>query len=119
MSTSRDARREVRRETRAERRRAAAAQQRMRRPWWLVGLAASIVVLAALAWVALGPKGTATSGPGGLPGPLGGPNVAQDVNSLVGKPAPAFTLADSEGTARTVTPGQGRPLVLVSHMGIT
>ena len=91
----------------------------MGRPWWLVGLGAGIVVVAALAWVALGPKGAATSAPGALPGPLGGPNVAQDVSTLVGKPAPAFTLADSEGTIHAVTPGQGRPLVLVSHMGIT
>jgi len=45
--------------------------------------------------------------------------VAQDVNTLVGKPAPAFTLSDSDGKSYAVTPGQGKPLVLVSHMGIT
>ena len=55
----------------------------------------------------------------GLPGPLGGPDVAQDVTTLVGKPAPAFTLADSEGKRYAVTPGRGRPTVLVFHMGIT
>jgi cytochrome oxidase Cu insertion factor (SCO1/SenC/PrrC family) len=58
-------------------------------------------------------------GPGGLPGPLGGPDVAQDVNTLVGKPATTFTLADSEGKRYAVTPGRGRPTVLVFHMGIT
>jgi peroxiredoxin len=42
-----------------------------------------------------------------------------DVNTLVGKPAPAFTLSDADGRSYTVSPGQGRPLVLVSHMGIT
>jgi len=45
--------------------------------------------------------------------------VAQDVNTLVGKPAPAFTLADSEGQRYAVAPGRGRPTVLIFHMGIT
>jgi len=71
-----------------------------------------------VAWLALRP-GAQTAGQGGLPGPLGGREIAQDVNTLVGKPAPAFILADSEGNSYPVTPGQGRPLVLVSHMGIT
>ena len=42
-----------------------------------------------------------------------------DVNTLVGKPAPAFSLSDSDGKSYAVTPGQGRPIVLISHMGIT
>jgi len=42
-----------------------------------------------------------------------------DVNTLLGKPAPAFTLLDSDGTSYAITPGQGRPIVLISHMGIT
>jgi peroxiredoxin len=42
-----------------------------------------------------------------------------DVNTLVGKLAPAFTLSDSDGASYTVTPGQGKPIVLISHMGIT
>ncbi len=68
--------------------------------------------------MALRPRPDVALGPGGLPGPIGGPNVAQDVNTLVGKPAPAFTLPDSEGQTYTITPGQGKPLVLVFHMGI-
>ncbi|MGH2370216.1 MAG: hypothetical protein ACRDI2_18740, partial [Chloroflexota bacterium] len=58
-------------------------------------------------------------GPGGLPGPLGGPSIAQDVNTMVGQPALAFTLPDSDGKTYEVTPGQGKPLVVVFHMGIT
>jgi hypothetical protein len=54
-----------------------------------------------------------------LPGPIGGSGVAMDVNTLVGKPAPAFTLLDSDGKTYAVTPGQGRPIVVISHMGIT
>jgi hypothetical protein len=80
-----------------------------------------VAAIAAGAWLMLRPGsvGEGGSGPGGLPGPIGGSSVAMDVNTLVGKPAPAFTLSDSDGKSYAVTPGQGRPIVLVSHMGIT
>lgn len=86
--------------------------------WWTLGFTA-VALVAAGTWFALrpDPQGAVNGGP--LPGPQGGSSVAQDVNTLVGKPAPSFTLADSDGNSYTVTPGQGRPLVLVSHMGIT
>ena len=45
------------------------------------------------------------------------PGVLIHLNSLVGDPAPAFSLGDSEGTRYTVEPGGGRPLVIVFHMG--
>jgi hypothetical protein len=88
-------------------------------PRWIVGL--GIVVIAGIVIFARSSlsRGGAAFGPGGLPGPEGGSDVAQDVDTLVGKPAPAFTLPDSTGKSYTVTPGQGRPLVLVFHMGIT
>jgi len=91
------------------------------RPGWVVGLAAIVGVLMIIVVVSLAmrPRSQPAPGSGGLPGPIGGPAVAQDVNTLIGKPAPAFTLPDSEGKRYTVTPGQGRPLVLISHMGIT
>ena len=79
------------------------------------------VVIAFGAWVLFrpAPAGGGNSGTAGMPGPIGGSNVAMDVNTLVGKPAPAFTLSDSDGTSYAVTPGQGKPIVLISHMGIT
>jgi hypothetical protein len=76
------------------------------------------VLAGALSWTALRRNPEARS-PRGLPGPIGGPDIAQDVNTLVGKPAPAFTLTDSEGMIYSVKPGHGRPAVLVFHMGIT
>ncbi len=85
---------------------------------WAAGAAVVLIVAGALTWAALR-RSPGASGAGGLPGPLGGSDVAQDVNTLVGKPGPAFTLADSEGKPYPVTPGQGRPTVLVFHMGIT
>ncbi len=91
------------------------------RRWsWIVALSAVAVVLVVLvARSRLATGGEAAAGPGGLPGPLGGSSVAQDVNTLVGQPAPAFMLTDSEGQSYAVTPGQGKPIVLVFHMGIT
>ena len=98
--------------------RTAGAQQTGRARW-----VALLVVVAAMvgiiAWQFLRPRPETATSPSALPGPLGGPEVAQDINTLVGKPAPSFSLPDSEGKRYTVTPGQGRPVVLISHMGIT
>lgn len=96
-----------------------ASWRRLRRSWWILGLPVVVALAALVAWSRFGPRGEAPGALGGLPGPLGGPSVAQDVNTLVGQPAPSFTLADSEGQSYAVTPGRGRPIVLVFHMGIT
>ncbi len=91
-----------------------------RSPIVVVGVATLVLALAVGAWVLFRPPAVG-EGPGGtgLPGPIGGSTVAVDVNTLVGKPAPAFTLSDSDGTSYAITPGQGKPIVLISHMGIT
>jgi hypothetical protein len=53
-----------------------------------------------------------------VPGPIGGPEIAQDVNTMIGKKGPGFTLRDGDGKAYTIAPGgTGRPLVVISHMG--
>lgn len=88
------------------------------RLWWAGGSALAAVALAGAAWVALRPAPEAGAGPQALPGPLGGPTVSQDVNTLVGRPAAAFALSDSEGNSYAFSPGQGGPLALVFHMGI-
>jgi len=86
--------------------------RRPRRIWLPVGLAVLVLVLAG--WLAL--RGSRPR-PAGIPGPLGGPQIAQDVNTLVGQKAPAFRLPDAEGKVYEVIPGQGRPIVVISHMG--
>jgi hypothetical protein len=78
----------------------------------------AVALAALLTWLTLRATPQLASTPGGLPGPIGGPTVAQDVHTLVGKPGVPFTLSDSEGRAFAVTPGGGKPLVLVFHMGI-
>lgn len=85
----------------------------------------SVVSVAALVLLAIGAvvyQSGESNGPpdsAGLPAPRDEPEVALDVNSLVGQPAPSFTLADSEGNSYTVTPGGDRPIALITHMGIT
>jgi hypothetical protein len=87
---------------------------------FVVGVAALVLAIAVGAWVLFRPSAAGSGATGTtLPGPIGGSSVAMDVNTLVGKPAPAFTLADSDGTSYAVTPGQGKPIVLITHMGIT
>lgn len=84
-------------------------------------VAALVVIVAAIAWFGYRRHAAAPLmlAPGEFPGPRGGASQAQDVGTLVGTAAPAFTLPDSEGTRYAITPGRGRPLVLVFHMGIT
>jgi hypothetical protein len=53
-----------------------------------------------------------------IPGPIGGPDVAQDVNTMIGQQARGFTLPDGENQIHTVTPGQRRTIVVISHMGL-
>ena len=107
------------------------ARQRVRRnatpagsrrsPVVVAGVVAVVLAVAVAAWLTFRPSaaGEGANVETGLPGPIGGSSVAMDVNTLVGKPAPAFTLSDSDGSSYAVTPGQGRPIVLISHMGIT
>jgi hypothetical protein len=73
------------------------------------GLLLLAVVLAAVgvaAWSQLAPRAERND-----------PNVVVNLTSMMGKEAPAFTLANSEGETHTVTPGDGRKYLLIFHMG--
>ncbi len=101
-------------------RRSPAPATSRRSPVVVAGVAALVLAISVGAWVLFRPSAAGEGASGtGLPGPIGGSSVAMDVNTLVGKPATAFTLSDSDGTSYAVTPGQGKPIVLISHMGIT
>jgi hypothetical protein len=58
------------------------------------------------AWSQLAPKGGRND-----------PNVVVNLNTMVGRQAPAFTLANSEGQPYDVAPGDGRKYLLIFHMG--
>jgi hypothetical protein len=82
--------------------------RRMRPRLWMAGAVAAVAVAV---WLLARP-------PGPLPPPLGGPQIAQDVNTMLGRRGPAFSLLDGDGRPHAVTPGAtGRPLVVVSPMG--
>lgn len=83
--------------------------------------AVSALILLVLGAVLYQQSNTADAPPGSdeLPAPRGGPDMAVDVNTLVGQPAQPFTLTDSEGESYSVTPGNGRPIALITHMGVT
>ncbi|MDQ7859387.1 MAG: hypothetical protein QN174_05630 [Armatimonadota bacterium] len=83
-------------------------------PWRLLAVSAVLAVAAAL-WLSLRPGAPPK---GAIPPPLGGPQIAQDVNTMLGRRGPAFSLPDGDGRTHAVTPGAtGRPLVVISHMG--
>lgn len=82
---------------------------------WLL-LAAALLALLLGGWIAV--QAVRQQSSNDALGPIGGPRIAQDVDSLVGQKAPVFRLPDHEGHLHTVMPGQGRPIVLIFHMGV-
>jgi len=73
---------------------------------WLLLAAIVLAALGFTAWSQFGPSGEAND-----------PNVVVNLTSMVGRQAPAFTLSTSEGASYTVTPGNGRKVLLIFHMG--
>ena len=88
-----------------------------KRFWW--GIAAILILAVAITggWLAFRGGEAPPSGVR-LPGPAGGRDIAQDVNTLVGQRAPSFSLSTADGQTNAITPGRGRPTVLIFHMGI-
>ena len=86
-----------------------------RRSAWLSGIAGAILLT--LAGWAVVPAVQLQAAPA-IPGPIGGSEIAVDVNTMLQKKGPGFTLRDGDGRVYRVAPGStGRPLVLISHMG--
>lgn len=83
-----------------------------RAPWWRASAALLLMTGSLTTWAVLLRAAPV------IPGPIGGPDIAQDVNTMIGKKGPGFTLHDGDGKAHTVVPGgTDRPLVVISHMG--
>lgn len=91
------------------------ARRRSAHLWWIPVM---LVVVVGVGWFVFRGSGPSPS-PSGLPGPAGGRDVAQDVNTMAGQPAPSFTLSTAEGQTHDVRLGRGRPTVLIFHMGVT
>ena len=45
------------------------------------------------------------------------PGILQNLTTMIGNEAHAFSLNDSEGKAHRIAPGDGRKHVLIFHMG--
>lgn len=104
------------------------------RPNWalilglLVGVGVALAIFIPALMTRPGPKSASTpvssigtvgfSSATVLPGPLGGPGVSVDVNTLIGRPAPSFTLSDSDGLNFPISPGGGTRTVLIFNMGV-
>ena len=86
-------------------------RKRHRLLWGLVA-----VVLIFAAWFGIRPRPSSSAADSTL-GPIGGPSIAQDVNTLVGQKAQPFNLPDATGAVWHIIPGQGHTVVLVFHMG--
>jgi hypothetical protein len=75
-------------------------------------------VCTALLVAAAGLSSATVRGAVPIPGPIGGPEVAVDVNTMIGKQGPSFVLQDGDRRTHRVSPGAtGRALVIISHMG--
>ncbi|MGH2404762.1 MAG: hypothetical protein ACRDGN_09885 [bacterium] len=77
-----------------------------------------IVLAVVVAGIWLASRGQQESTGARLPGPAGGRDISQDVNTLIGMQAPSFTLSTAYGEPRTVPRGKGRPTVIIFHMGL-
>lgn len=82
------------------------------------GVTIAVWVCAALLVTAAARPTATARGAVPIPGPIGGPEIAVDVNTMIGKQGPPFVLQDGDRRTYRVRPGgTGRALVLISHMG--
>lgn len=89
---------------------------------WLVGGALVLLILAVVVWFASGsstPRANtnANTNAADITSSLPNSTNAFGVGTLVGKPAPAFTLPDAEGKPYAFQPGDGKKYVLAFNMG--
>ena len=119
------------------------APKKQSRLWlWLAGGAVALLLVAALVWFAsvnsaprvipntntmpgMVTDGTANTNsnanpyanPSDIAVNLANSQNAFNVSTLVGKPAPAFTLTDAQGKPFTFQPGDGKKYVFAFNMG--
>ncbi|MEO5886343.1 MAG: hypothetical protein ABIQ77_01655 [Anaerolineales bacterium] len=90
-------------------------QQRRNRLWIGAGLA--LIALIAVVWLrAVAPSAANTNSPD-VAGNLPDTDSAFNVGTLIGQPAPAFTLLDANGQPHKFQAGDGRKYVFVFNMG--
>lgn len=84
-----------------------------------IGIVVAVVaVISIVIILRLQSSNNLAAGADGIPGPIGYPDTAQDIGTMVGRPAPTFALQNDTGQAVSFSGGQAsRPTVLIFHMG--
>ena len=83
----------------------------------LIGAGLALIALIAVAWLrTLTPSAPNTSSPD-VAGNLPNSNSALNVGTLIGQPAPTFTLMDANGQPYKFQAGNGRKYVFAFNMG--
>ena len=91
--------------------------QQQRRNWLWIGAGLVLLTLVAVVVFRRGtPSAPNTSSPD-VAGNLPNSTSALNVGTLIGQPAPAFTLPDANGKPYNFQPGAGRRYVLAFNMG--
>ena len=93
------------------------SRQRQRRNWLWMGAGLAVIALIAFAVLrTVIPSAPNTNTPD-VAGNLPDTDSAFNVGTLIGRPAPAFTLPDANGEPYKFQPGDGRKYVLAFNMG--
>ena len=91
--------------------------QTQRRNRLLIGAGLALIALIAVVWWrATAPSAPNTNSPD-VAGNLPDTDSALNVGTLIGQPAPAFTLMDANGEPYEFQPGDGRKYVFAFNMG--
>ena len=91
--------------------------QTQRRNRLLIGAGLALIALIAVVWLrTTAPSAPNTSSPD-VAGNLPDTDAAFNVGTLIGQPAPAFTLPDANGEPYEFQPGDGRKYVFAFNMG--
>jgi hypothetical protein len=91
--------------------------QTQRRNRLLIGAGLALIALIAVVWLrTTAPSAPNTNSPN-VAGNLPNTDSAFNVGTLIGQPAPAFTLPDANGEPYEFQPGDGRKYVFAFNMG--
>ena len=91
--------------------------QTQRRNQLLIGAGLALVALMAVVWWRTSAPSAPNTNSPDVAGNLPDTDSALNVETLIGQPAPAFTLMDANGQPYEFQPGDGRKYVFAFNMG--